>query len=200
MTELREGQEVDIFLEPKTDSGNDADYQVGSSVWKSSDNSIATVNVDPANELHAKVKGVNGSNNGAVVVTCELDGDPDAGVNDIIGSGSFVVHRGKTTVVEFQTGEPHDPEPFPVPEPAPTPEPVSTEPTAPATDVPAEQQAPTSDVPATPATDVPADQAFPSPDAPAAPATDVPTDTVPTDTLPTQDGAPATNVPTDPGP
>lgn len=103
--ELREGQQVTVSAELKTKGGNPAAYDEGTASWESSDESIATVEVNPENELEATVKGVDGSDNGSAVITFRVDGDPDEDENrEIIGTLDVVVTQGEATVVELKTG------------------------------------------------------------------------------------------------
>lgn len=74
---LREGQKVTLTGQPKTRTGNAAAYETGTAVWESSDPSTYKVTVNPENELEADVECINGA--GAPgLVSCTLDGDPDA--------------------------------------------------------------------------------------------------------------------------
>lgn len=103
--ELREGQQVTITAELRTRSGNPATYEAGSIGWESSDESIATVEVNPENELQAIVKGVDGSENGSAVVTFRADGDPDADeTRNLVGTLDVVVTQGEAVVVSLATG------------------------------------------------------------------------------------------------
>lgn len=115
--ELREGQEVDVKLVLTTRSGRTAQHQEGSAVWESSNPDVATVTVDPTNELVAKIMGVNGEGNQAVVITARVDGDPDGEVREIVASGDVVVTQGEAFVGELRFASPVD---IPAPE-SPTP-------------------------------------------------------------------------------
>lgn len=107
--ELRENQQVGVSVALKTRSGNPATYEKGSASWESSDESVATVEVDSADELKATVKGVNGSDNGSAVITFRADGDPDADeTRDIVATLDVVVTQGEAFVAEITAGTPED--------------------------------------------------------------------------------------------
>jgi hypothetical protein len=102
---LREGQQVKLTAALRTKAGHVATYEPGSATWESSDPSVATVTVDPDSELSANVIGVDGSNNGSVVITFRADGDPDADqVRDLVGTLDVVVTQGEAVVVELSAG------------------------------------------------------------------------------------------------
>jgi hypothetical protein len=103
--QLREGQQVTVTARPKTRSGKDAAYDEGSVEWESSNPSVASVEENPDNELEATVKGLDGSANEAVVITCRLDGDPDEDeVRELIGSLDVVVTQGEAFAFELEAG------------------------------------------------------------------------------------------------
>jgi hypothetical protein len=112
--ELREGQQVPLTAALRTRAGRPAAYEQGSATWGSSDPSIATVTVDPNNELVATVVGVSsvgsdGQDNPSAVITFRADGDPDADqTRDLIGTLDVVVTQGEAVVVELSAGAPTD--------------------------------------------------------------------------------------------
>ena len=109
--ELREGQQVDLSVVLKTASGNPAAYEKGSASWTSSDPATVSVDVDPSDELKATAKGLNGANNGSVVISFQCDGDPDAGPDQqrlIIGTLDVTCTAGEAMVVEISAGTPVD--------------------------------------------------------------------------------------------
>lgn len=111
MAELREGQEFTVTASFKTAAGHDAAYEENSVTWESSDESVATVEVSPENELEAVVKGVDGSNNRSAVITFRADGDPDADqVRDLVATLDVVVTQGEAVVAELTAGTPTDSE------------------------------------------------------------------------------------------
>lgn len=113
MIELREGQSVILTAEPKTAGGHPAAYEKGSAVWTSSDPSIATVEPLPDNELQGRVKGVDGSQNGSVVIRLEADGDPDAEqTRPCIGTETATVTQGEAFTFGLSAGEVKDEEPI----------------------------------------------------------------------------------------
>lgn len=133
--ELREGQSVVLTGKPKTASGHPAAYQTGSAQWTSSDESVATVEQDPNDELKGRVRGIDGSNNESVVIECRVDGDPDADQERIlIGTKSVTVTQGEATVFDLEDGPIEDegtPEqPAPIETPAETPAETETETTS----------------------------------------------------------------------
>lgn len=109
MAELREGQQFTVTSTFKTAAGNPAAYEKGSAKWVSSDPSVASVDVDPNNELSAVVKGLNGAANTPVLVTFTADGDPDADqVRDLVATLDVVVTQGEAVVAELSAGSPTD--------------------------------------------------------------------------------------------
>lgn len=109
MAELREGQQFTVTAAFKTAAGHPASYQAGTAMWASSDPSIASVEANPENELEATVKGVDGSNNGAALITFTADGDPDADeTRDLVGTLDVVVTQGEAVVAELTPGPASD--------------------------------------------------------------------------------------------
>lgn len=109
MAELREGQQFTVTAILKTADGHPASYEKGSAKWESSDESVATVEVNPDNELESTVKGVDGSNNGSAVITFRADGDPDADqTRDLVATLDVVVTQGEAVVSELSAGTPSD--------------------------------------------------------------------------------------------
>lgn len=102
MAELREGQEFNVTAMLKTRAGNPASYDEESVQWESSDPSIASVTADENNPLKAKVKGLNGTDNAAVVISFRADGDPDSNeTREIVATLDVVVTQGEARVVEL---------------------------------------------------------------------------------------------------
>lgn len=109
MAELREGQQFGVTASLKTAAGHNAAYQTGSATWESSDENIASVEVNPDNELEATVRGLDGSNSDAVVITFRADGDPDDDeVRDLVATLDVVVTQGEAVVSELVAGTPTD--------------------------------------------------------------------------------------------
>lgn len=108
MAELREGQQFTVTASPKTKKGNSAVYDEGTAEWASSDDSIATVEVNPENELEATVKGVDGSDNESVVITFKADGDPDEDERPLIGTLDVTVTLGEATVFDLSANSASD--------------------------------------------------------------------------------------------
>jgi hypothetical protein len=114
MAELREGQQIVASATFKTAAGNPAAYEKGSAKWVSSDPTIASVDVDPNNELSATVKGLNGAANTPVLVTFTADGDPDADqTRDLVATLDIVVTQGEAVVTEIVPGPATDIPPTP---------------------------------------------------------------------------------------
>ena len=129
MAELREGQFFNVGAAFKTQSGNPATYEAGSVAWTSSDPSVASVEVNPDNELQAKVSGVNGSANGSAVIEFRADGDPDADqTRELIATLAVTVTQGEAVVAELTAGAAQDNPAIPTPGPDPEPEPAPPEP------------------------------------------------------------------------
>ncbi len=108
MAELREGQEFTVTAAFKTKAGNPASYQTGSAAWTSSDATVASVTADPANELSAKVMGLNGAANTPVLISFTADGDPDVEERPLIATLDVVVTQGEAVVAELAAGTPID--------------------------------------------------------------------------------------------
>lgn len=107
--ELREGQQSVVTANLKTAAGHPAAYQDGTATFESSDPTIATVEQDSANPLQATVKGVDGSNNGSVVITFRADGDPDADQErDLVATLDVVVTQGEAVVADLEAGPASD--------------------------------------------------------------------------------------------
>lgn len=105
MAELREGQQFDVTVALKTKAGHPAKYQTGTEAWESSNPPVSTVKVDPANPLRATVKGLDGSNNEAVLITFTCDGDPDDDASrDVVATLDVVVTQGEAFVAEATAG------------------------------------------------------------------------------------------------
>lgn len=104
--QLREGQKVTVTASPKTRNGKDAAYETGTARWESSDESIASVEVNPENELEATVIGEDGSGNESAVITFKADGDPDADEErELIGTLDVTVTQGEAVVFDLSVGE-----------------------------------------------------------------------------------------------
>jgi len=116
MAVLNVGQLVDASVAFKNKDGGPANAQAGSVVWSSSDESVATVTVDPADETKAKIKGVSGvgvdgQSNPAAVIECQADGDPDEAVRELISTAAVSVtdpDAGEAYFSEITLGEPYD--------------------------------------------------------------------------------------------
>lgn len=92
MASMKENQEFDLTAAPKSASGKPTTIQQGTAEWTSSDESVATVTPDPANELSAKVKSVGV---GEALITLKADGDTDeADTLEITGVEAVVVTAG----------------------------------------------------------------------------------------------------------
>lgn len=109
MAELREGQQLELSVTLKTQSGNPASYQKGTAKFVSSDPAVASVDPDPSDELKATLKGLDGSSNTPVLVTFTCDGDPDDNESrDVVATLDVVVTQGEAVVAEIEAGEPTD--------------------------------------------------------------------------------------------
>lgn len=107
--ELREGQQVEATVSLTTASGHPAVHESGTESWESSDPDIASVTVNANDPLQATIVGVDGSNNGSVLITFRADGDPDADqVRDIVVTGDVVVTQGEAHVGSMTFGPPID--------------------------------------------------------------------------------------------
>lgn len=90
--------------------GNKANIQAGTAKWSSSDETVATVTVDPTNELKARVLTNNAGIEGSAVITLEADGDRSpTGVAQIVGTGTVDVYGPNATVFNLNFGEPVEP-------------------------------------------------------------------------------------------
>ena len=109
MAELKEGQQFVCTVSLTTKAGNPALYQTGSAAWASSNPSVASVTVDPGNELSATVAGLNGAANTPVLITFTADGDPNAEVvRDVVATLDVVVTQGNAFVASITPGTPTD--------------------------------------------------------------------------------------------
>ena len=77
--------------------------QLQTVTWESSNPSVATVTVDPADQSKATISAVTA---GTMLVTVKADADPSDGVVEIIGTLDVVVGAGLATVVEIAAGSP----------------------------------------------------------------------------------------------
>jgi len=114
--DLREGQQVNASVTLKTKSGNPAAYEKGTASWVSSDPATVSATVDATDELKAVIVGLNGANNTPVLITFTVDGDPDAGpdqVRNIIATLDVVCTQGEAMVAEITTDTPVDVPPAP---------------------------------------------------------------------------------------
>lgn len=108
MAELREGKSVVATVALRTKAGHPAAYEKGTEKWESSD-PAAVVTVDPTNPLQAKIDGVDGSNNTAVLVTFTADGDPAADVTTpVVATVDIIVTQGNAVTAEISLGTPTD--------------------------------------------------------------------------------------------
>ena len=106
MAEIKEGEERFLIIKPRTANGNPAKYQTGSVIVESSDDSVVTAELDPENELRIKVKGVDGSNNESVVISVQLDGDPDDDeVRTLVGTKAYTCTQGEAEVFDLEEEE-----------------------------------------------------------------------------------------------
>lgn len=109
MVSLNRGQEFDVIVEPVDEYGDEADYQVGTERWSSSDTSIATVEPKPDNPLQATVKVSKTANFGAAAISFEADMDPEEGEErQGVGALSVVVAKREAVTFEIQAGEVRD--------------------------------------------------------------------------------------------
>lgn len=105
MAELREGQQIPVSVTFKTKRGKAARYEEGTAVWETSNPDVATVTVDPSNELSAVVEGVDGSLNESVVISFRADGDPDQDqVREVVATLDVTVTQGEAFVTELTAG------------------------------------------------------------------------------------------------
>lgn len=106
---LREGKRVTLNGTPTTKVGNPAAYEQGTAVWELSDTDNFKLEVNPENELEATVTCVNGSTNPAAIVSCSLDGDPDADeVRTLVGTLDLVGSQGEATQFSLSASAPSD--------------------------------------------------------------------------------------------
>lgn len=104
MFELKEGQKVTVTVEPKTAHGHAGGIQAGSGRWSSSDESVVSVEVDPANDLSATIHGLDGSHNESVVLEFRADADAGEGVREVVGVASVVCTAGDATTFGLAFG------------------------------------------------------------------------------------------------
>ena len=87
--ELRKNQSVPVEAVPVGANGEPAQIQAGTAKWKSADETVATVTVDPTNELKATVTSLK---QGSTSISIEADGDPSqSGEIVILGSADVRV-------------------------------------------------------------------------------------------------------------
>ncbi len=108
MAELKEGQFFTAEVALRTRGGHTAAYQTGSGVWTSSDETVATVEVDSTSELKATITGVDGENNGSAMIEFRADGDPGEGAMDVIATLAVTVTQGNAVVAEITVGDAQD--------------------------------------------------------------------------------------------
>lgn len=110
-TQVGDNQTIDATATPVDAGGGTRSIEAGSAKWASSDEAVATVAADPANELHAIITPV-------AVGTCTIsvtgDADLGAGVTTITGSGDLEVIAGEATGFTLAFGNPQ-PKPAPAP-------------------------------------------------------------------------------------
>ncbi len=103
--QLRKNQSVVVTAKPVGAEGEAADIQTGSAVWKSSDEAVVTVTVNPDNELEATVSSKTAQ--GVAVISLEADGDPsDLGDLQIIGTADVRVLGENAVGFDLTFGEP----------------------------------------------------------------------------------------------
>lgn len=91
--ELKDNQEVVVTAQAVDAKGNPAAIQPGTAKWTSSDETVATVTPDPANELSASVKAVGPV--GVATISLSADADPSADVDtEISAAGEVAVVGG----------------------------------------------------------------------------------------------------------
>ena len=117
--QLTADQQVDLSVAGEDAYGNPAP-SLGDVAWVSSDESVVTVTVDPADPTKATAAAVGPVGTAAVTVTA--DPDQDTGTPNVQGSLAIDVTAGDVTEVVVSAGTPVD-KPAPAPEPEPTPEP-----------------------------------------------------------------------------
>lgn len=106
--QLREGQKVTATVDLKTARGNQASYEKGSASWESSDESVVSVEQNPENELEATIRGLDGDENGSVVITFRADGDDTESEKQIVATLDVVCTQGKAVVASVTTGAAED--------------------------------------------------------------------------------------------
>lgn len=92
-TDLPDDKTASATVTPLDAKGNPAQVQAGSAVWSSSDESVATVTPDPANELAATVTPVGPL--GVAQIKLECDADLGDGVTTIAFLGDVNVIAGQ---------------------------------------------------------------------------------------------------------
>lgn len=121
MFELKEGQKAEITVTPRTRHGNVAAIEPGSARFTSSDESVVSVEQDPADELKATIRGLDGSANEPVVIAFKADGDRSEGVKEIVGSASVICTQGDALTFDLEISPAVDDEGAGAPQPEPTP-------------------------------------------------------------------------------
>ena len=108
MARINNLQTISVELKPLNRKGGAAQVQAGSVQWSSSDESVATISVDPENELKATVTAVG---LGVAQIMVSADADLDEGeTRTIEGSGAIEVVAAEAETFEVTFGEPVDAE------------------------------------------------------------------------------------------
>lgn len=103
MARITNTQNIGVSISPIDKKGAIAPVQDGSVAWASSDETVATVVVDPTNPLAATVTAVGV---GVVQITVTADADLSEGVTTITGSGALEVVAGEAVGFQINFGTP----------------------------------------------------------------------------------------------
>jgi hypothetical protein len=103
MTTMTATQQVTGTVQPTDKLGNPAPVQAGSSKFTSSDETVLTVVVDPANELSVTVKG---KASGSAQVRWAADADLGDGDVEISAAADFTITSAQATGAGFTFGTP----------------------------------------------------------------------------------------------
>lgn len=111
-TKMKVGEWLVATIVPRDEVGSPASYQEGSAVWTQLNDAAVTVEVNPENELEAKITCVRDTPPEVVTVEAHLDGDPDDDESrEIFVSGTILCDaRNEAVSADMVLGEVQSPE------------------------------------------------------------------------------------------